>query len=110
VAHRNGTRKGSGRVTPRKDAGAPAGTGGRKDAIRKAMSNEKWDVSESRSVRSGWIWRGFLFLSLFGIGIAIIMDANHHGSLAVLWLVIAAGWFATAMWLWRQHSRYMRGD
>ena len=78
--------------------------------MRKAMSNEKWERSESRSVRTGWIWRGFLVLTLFAIGISIIMQANHHSTFAILWLVIAAGWFATSMWLWRQHTRYMRGD
>lgn len=92
------SRKPSGRATPSKAA------------LRKAMSNEKWDVSESRSVRTGWIWRGFLVLSMFAVGIAITMQAYHHGSLAVLWLVIAAGWFAVSMWLWRKHSQYMRGD
>lgn len=110
VAQRGRTSKGSGRVTPRKDAGVPAGSGRAKDAIRNAMSDEKWDVSASRSVRSGWIWRGFFMLTLFAIGIAILTATEHHGTLAILWLVIAAGWFATSMWLWRQHTRYMRGD
>lgn len=89
------TRKPTGRVTPRKGAAQPAKT-------------EKWQVSESRSVRTGWVWRGFLLLTLMAVGVAIIMEANHHGTLAILWLVIAAGWFVTSMWLWRQHSRYMR--
>lgn len=69
---------------------------------------EKWQPSESRSVRSGWGWRGFLMLTLVAIGVAIIMAGNHHGTLAILWLVIAVGWLFTSMWLWRQHSRYMR--
>jgi hypothetical protein len=106
------SRKPTGRVTPPKGARPqPAGASGSrkaKDTLRQAMSNEKWDVSQSRSVRSGWIWRGFLMLTLFGIGVAIVLDANHHGTLALLWLVISAGWLATSMWLWRQHSRYMR--
>ena len=86
-----------GRVTPRKGATPPA-------------TNPSWEVGESRHVRSAWIWRGFLVLSLVAIGVAIIMGANHHGTLAALWVVIAAGWFAISMWLWRMHSRYMRGD
>jgi hypothetical protein len=88
------TRKPTGRVTPRKGS-QPA-------------KSQKWEVTESRSVRSGWIWRGFLMLTFLAIGIAIIMEANHHGTLAILWLVIGGGWFATAMWLWRQHNRYIR--
>ena len=101
-------RKPSGRVTPRKGAPAPAASP-RREALRKAMSDEKWDVRESRSVRTPWVWRGFLLLTLFGIGVAIILEGNHHGTFALLWLVISAGWFAISMWLWRQHSRYMRG-
>lgn len=88
----------NGRVTPPKGAKP------------KKVEAPKWEVRDSRSVRSGWIWRGFLMLTLFALGIAIIMVGNHHAGLAVLWLVIGAGWFATAMWLWRQHTRYMRGD
>ena len=102
-------RKPTGRVTPRKGTpAAPATRPSARDAYRKAMSSEKWDVQESRSVRTPWIWRGFLMLALFGIGVAIILEGNHHGTFALLWLVISAGWFATSMWLWRQHSRYMR--
>jgi hypothetical protein len=49
-------------------------------------------------------------LSLLALGVVFIMLGNHHTGFAVLWGVIAAGWFATAMWLWRQHSRYMKGS
>lgn len=95
------SRKPNGRVTPRKGV-APA------PAARPAKP-ERWEVQESRSVRSGWIWRGFLMLTLLAVGVAIIMAGNHHSTLAILWGVIAVGWFAIAMWLWRQHNRYMRG-
>jgi hypothetical protein len=100
----------TGRVTPRKGAGTPAGPSRARASMLQAMSNEKWEVKDSRSVRSGWIWRGFLMLALLAIGVAIIMGANHHAALAVMWLVIAGGWFAVAMWLWRMHGRYMRGE
>jgi hypothetical protein len=90
-------KKPTGRVTPKKGSSSPP------------QSTEKWEVQDSRSVRSGWIWRGFLMLTLLAVGVAIIMEANHHGTLAIMWGVIAAGWFAISMWLWRQHSRYMRG-
>jgi hypothetical protein len=69
---------------------------------------EKWEVSESRSVRSGWVWRGFFLLSLIAVGVAFIMAGNHQTTLAALWGVIAAGWFITSMWLWRQHTRYLK--
>src|SRR5579884_3757942 len=90
------TRKPTGRVTPSKRTPP------------KPPPAKEWDVQESRSVRSGWVWRGFLMLALLGVGVAIIMAGNHQSTLAVLWLVIAAGWFATSMWLWRQHGRYLR--
>jgi hypothetical protein len=70
-----------------------------------AVADERWDVNESRSVKSVWVWRGFFLMSLLAIGIAIILGANHHATFAILWGVIAAGWFAIAMWLWRQHTR-----
>ncbi|MDE3204186.1 MAG: hypothetical protein KGQ66_08170 [Acidobacteriota bacterium] len=95
------TRKPTGRVTPRKGAtpvspDRPTPTG-------------KWEVRQSRSVRSGWVWRGFMMLALLALGVALIMVGNHHSTLALLWVVIAVGWFATAMWLWRQHHRYLDG-
>ena len=101
-------RKSTGRVTPRKGTPPPKPSSARRDAVRKAMSNEKWDVQESRSVRNPWAWRGYFMVSLMFIGVAIILNGNHHQTFAILWVVIAAGWFAASMWLWRQHSRYMR--
>jgi hypothetical protein len=94
------SRKPTGRATPRKGA-APA-------PAAKPAKPEKWDVQESRSVRNAWVWRGFLMMALFALGVAIILNGNHHSTLAILWVVIGVGWFAIAMWLWRQHSRYMR--
>jgi hypothetical protein len=40
--------------------------------------------------------------------LVIILLGNHQTTLAALWGVIAAGWFITSMWLWRQHSRYLK--
>lgn len=97
-------RKASGRVTPPKSARAKA-----PEAAKAPEKDAQWSVQESRSVRNGWVWRGFLMLALLGIGVAIVLAGNHDGTLAALWLVIAAGWFATSMWLWRQHTRYIRG-
>ena len=38
-----------------------------------------------------------------GIGISLKSEGNNL--FAVLWWVIAAGWFATSMWLWRKHIK-----
>ena len=100
-------RKSTGRVTPRKGAPAPAPSP-RRQALRRAMSDEKWDIQESRSVRNPWGWRAYFMVSLMFVGVALILNGNHHQTFAILWLVIAVGWFAASMWLWRQHSRYIR--
>lgn len=94
---------GAGRVTPKKRS--PSGR-----AVRppRPARPEKWQVDESRSVRNGWVWRGFLLLSVIALGVALILDGNHQGTLALAWVVIALGWFGVSMWLWRRHSRYMR--
>lgn len=97
-------RKASGRVTPKK--GSPAASA----KAAKPARSERWDLDDSRTVRSGWIWRGFLVLSLFAVGVALILNGNHHSDLAVVWLVIAAGWFGFSMFLWRRHTRWVRGS
>jgi hypothetical protein len=73
------------------------------------MGEGRYDVGESWSVRSGWGWRALFMMSLIAIGLAIALAAGGNGSFAILWLVIAAGWFVTSMWVWRKHTRYMRG-
>ncbi|MBV9660048.1 MAG: hypothetical protein JO337_02710 [Acidimicrobiales bacterium] len=67
--------------------------------------SDRYDVSESRSVRSVWVWRGFFFMSLVAVGIAILLADNGATTFAALWAVIAAGWFAISMWLWRMHTK-----
>jgi hypothetical protein len=69
-----------------------------------------WDVSESRSVKSGWIWRGFLMLALFALGITIVLFGLGHRyqTFAILWAIITVGWFGISMWLWRKHTQYVR--
>ncbi len=67
------------------------------------MGDGRYDVNESRSVRSPWVWRGFLMVSMIAVGIAIILAGNGAGTFAILWGVIAAGWFGISMWLWRKH-------
>ena len=59
----------------------------------------------SRSVRSPWVWRGFLFMSLIALGLCISLVSAHKPLFAVAWALIAAGWFAISMWLWRKHVR-----
>jgi hypothetical protein len=59
----------------------------------------------SRSVQSPWVWRGFAFMSFMALGICIISAVGGQLFFAVAWAFITAGWFATAMWLWRKHVR-----
>lgn len=69
-----------------------------------AVPNDRFEVNQSRSVRSVWVWRGFLLMSLMAVGIAVVLAGNGATTYAVLWGVIAAGWFVISMWLWRMHS------
>ncbi len=69
-----------------------------------AVANERWTVEESRSVRSVWVWRGFLIMSLIAVGFTILLASNGATGFAAVWGIIAAGWFAISMWLWRMHS------
>jgi hypothetical protein len=71
----------------------------------RSRDDDKWSPQDSRSVRSVWGWRAFLVMALVFLGVAIILAGNGAGTFAILWAVIAIGWFATSMWLWRQHSR-----
>jgi hypothetical protein len=59
----------------------------------------------SKSVQSVWVWRGFFLMSLVALGLAISFTSSHEGFYSVAWYVIAAGWFAISMWLWRRHVR-----
>ena len=69
------------------------------------MGEGRYSVQDSRSVRSVWGWRGMLLMSLIGIGAALVFAGNGLYTLAILWGVIAAGWFGISMWLWRMHSQ-----
>jgi hypothetical protein len=67
--------------------------------------DKDFSLEDSRFVRSVWVWRTFLLLSMVGLGVAIILLGNGKTTDAILWLVIAGGWFAFAMGLWRKHNR-----
>jgi hypothetical protein len=69
------------------------------------MNENRYSVGDSRSVRSPWVWRAFLMMSLVALGIVIILASSGKTGFAIAWGVIAAGWFAVSMWLWRQHTR-----
>jgi hypothetical protein len=73
------------------------------------MDEGRYSIEQSRSVRSVWGWRALLLMSMVAVGIAIILAGNHDDTLAILWLVIAVGWFAISMWVWRMHVRYVNG-
>ena len=68
------------------------------------VPDDRWSVEESRTVRSVWVWRGFLLMSLVAVGIVIIFATNGKTTYAALWGVIAAGWFAISMFLWKKHN------
>lgn len=72
--------------------------------LRTVKDDDHFSLEDSRLVRSVWIWRAFFVLSLVAVGVAIIFFGNGKTVPAILWLVIAAGWFAFAMGLWRKHS------
>jgi hypothetical protein len=59
----------------------------------------------SRSVQSVWVWRAFFFMSLLALGLAISFVDEGLRFYAMAWGVIAVGWFAVSMWLWRKHVR-----
>jgi hypothetical protein len=61
----------------------------------------------SRSVQSLWVWRGLFLMSLIALGLCLTLLAGGHTTFAALWGVIAVGWFAISMWLWRQNVKYM---
>ena len=68
------------------------------------VPNDRFEVNESRSVRSVWVWRGFLLMSLVAVGIALVLASNGATTFSIMWGVIGAGWFAISMWLWHMHS------
>ena len=72
------------------------------------LSNDRWEVDESRTVRSVWAWRAFFLMSLVAVGIAIILATNGKTTYAALWGVIAAGWFGVSMFLWKKHTEVDR--
>jgi hypothetical protein len=70
------------------------------------MGEGRYSVPDSRAVRSVWVWRGFLVMSLVALGIAIILFGNGLSTFGILWCIIAAGWFGISMWLWRMHIQW----
>jgi hypothetical protein len=57
----------------------------------------------SRSIQSPWVWRGFVFMALIALGLCISFLGSGWFFYATAWGVIAVGWFAVGMWLWRKH-------
>lgn len=73
--------------------------------LRPVKDDDRFSLEDSRFVRTVWVWRAFFLLSLVAVGVAIIFFGNHESLDGILWLVIAAGWFAFAMGLWRKHAQ-----
>ena len=61
----------------------------------------------TQSVRSPWVWRGMFFLSLIALGLCLTLFAGGNHWFGAAWAIVAAGWFAVSMWLWRQNVNYM---
>jgi hypothetical protein len=57
----------------------------------------------SKSVQSVWVWRGFFFMSLIAVGLVISFADQGLRFYALMWAIIAVGWFGISMWLWRKH-------
>ncbi len=55
------------------------------------MKQDRYSVGDSRSVRSPWVWRAFLMMTLLAVGIVIILAGNGKTGFAVAWGVIALG-------------------
>jgi hypothetical protein len=73
-----------------------------------SATSETWRThlpDGSRSVQSVWVWRGFLFMSLIALGLSISFLQTGLTVFGGAWAVIAVGWFAISMWLWRRHVR-----
>lgn len=73
-----------------------------------ASGNAAWQSrlpDGSKSVQSVWVWRGFFFMSLIALGLCISFAESGLTFFAAAWGVIAVGWFALSMWLWRKHVR-----
>jgi hypothetical protein len=76
--------------------------------LQPVKDDSRFSLEESRFVRSAWVWRLFLMLSLVAIGAAIIFAGNGLTMDAILWGVIAVGWMAFAVGLWRKHAQFDR--
>jgi hypothetical protein len=74
-------------------------------AVEQPTEPDRFSLDDSRLVRSRMVWRVFVFLSLVALGAGIIFAGNGHAVDAVLWIVIAVGWFGFAMGLWRKHTK-----
>jgi hypothetical protein len=73
--------------------------------LQPVTEKDNFSLDDSRFVRSAWVWRLFFLLSLVALGAAFIFIGNGKTLDAVLWVIIAAGWFAFAMGLWRKHTK-----
>ena len=94
-------------VVPKAAKGGVAGTRRHPPAVS-PVTNGRFSMDDSKFVRSVWVWRTFLGLAMVALGVAIIFAGNGKGTIAILWVVIAVGWAAFAMGLWRRHMKLVR--
>jgi hypothetical protein len=70
------------------------------------VKEDRYSVQDSRSVRSPWVWRAFVIMALVAVGIDIALaGSGARAFYLVAWGIIAAGWMAIGLWLWRQHNK-----
>jgi hypothetical protein len=62
------------------------------------MGEGRYFVPNGGAARSAWAWRGFLAMSILALGVTIVLLGLGLDFFAILWLVIALGWFGVSLW------------
>lgn len=76
-----------------------------------SAGGDRFRMEESKAVTTTWAWRAFLMMALVFFGLCLVFALQHGRTFyAVAWGLIGAVWFAFSMYLWRQHTRWVRGE
>ena len=63
----------------------------------------------SAAVTSAWAWRAFFMMALVMIGFCINFGVQDYSIFIVgAWSLITASWLAFSLYLWRQHTRWVK--
>ncbi len=80
-------------------------------ATTSAPAERHFRLENSAAVSSAWAWRAFLMMALVLLGLTINFAVQHYNVLlSGAWGLITAAWFAFSMYLWRQHTRWVKGE